>query len=66
MSHEPSNTMLLKIDSFILRSLELDTSLTHAQLEERILNRYGYTISVSERLKEYKNSDDEFPFRNDN
>ncbi len=63
---QPNNKMLTRIDAFILRSLEDDTSLTNADLEKRIHNRYGYDISVSERLKEYTNKDGEFPFRNEN
>lgn len=63
---KPSEQMLTKIDAYILRSLELDTRLSHKELEKRIFNRYGYNVDISERLKEYTNPDGEFPFRNEN
>lgn len=62
MEYKPSRHLLTKIDSFILRSLELDRELTHEKLEERIKSRYGVDISVKERLKEYIPPDDDNPF----
>lgn len=59
----PSQSLLTKIDAFILRSLELETDLKHSELEKRILSRYGVDVSVSERLKEYTPPDEE-PFKN--
>jgi len=57
-----SESLLTRIDAYILRSFELETDLTHKVLAERILNRYGVDIDIQERLNEYTPPESFNPF----
>ena len=62
MKHKPSETILTKIDAFILSTIESNTGITQKELEKRIFNRYGYSVDVKERLKEYTPKDQDGQF----
>ena len=53
MTDKPDSRLLTKIDAVILRALEMDRDMSHADLEEFIFKEYGVEVSVKERLKEY-------------
>lgn len=61
---KPSDQILTKIHAYVLRQLEMNREMTHKKLEKQVFERYGYSVSVAEILKEYTNQDGEFPFTN--
>lgn len=58
----PSDQLLTRIDAYLLATVEIEREITHEQLEKLILDRYGATISASERLAIYRESHDHLDF----
>lgn len=51
--------LLTRIDSYLLRTVELERDITREELAKRVKSRYGVDIDVQARLREYTPPDNE-------